>query len=251
METIRFLEELAFNAWPAEQFLSLGGWSVRYTHGYSRRANSVWPNAWWGEIGLEERLSLVEAFYRSRQLPPLYQICEAQQPGDLDRLLAERGFTSEGRTCVQVVELARALSEAGDPQHPGLELRGESTPEWLSVYAPRFPEPDPMVQASVRIFSRITPTVTYATLRLDDEPAAVGMGVLERGWLGIYCMATRPEFRRRGGAQAVLSALLHWGNRQGAEHAYLQVLEENGSARTLYERLGFATLYHYHYRRGR
>lgn len=248
IETIRFLEELSANAWPAEQSHCLGGWWLRSTHGYSRRANSVWPNAWWGPTGLEERLSYVESFYRERNQPSLFQLCDASRPAALDNILAARGYAAEGRTCVQVTSLPHALTQLRDARHAA-QVRPAACPAWLSVYAPRFQEEDATVQACVRIFSRITPATVFVTLHLDGTPAASGLGVVERGWLGIYCMATLPEFRRRGAARSVLAALLEWGERQGVENAYLQVLEENAPARTLYESLGFATLYHYHYRR--
>jgi GNAT superfamily N-acetyltransferase len=61
-------------------------------------------------------------------------------------------------------------------------------------------------------------------------------------------MATVPRFRRRGAAIRVMEGLARWASHEGASSAYLQVFEENRSARALYERLGFAELYVYHYR---
>jgi ribosomal protein S18 acetylase RimI-like enzyme len=98
------------------------------------------------------------------------------------------------------------------------------------------------------ILERIRPSTGYALLQLEDQTAAIGFGVLEAGWLGIFGMATHPHFRRRGAATAVLRWLAQWGEEQGATHAYLQVMEENTAALALYARLGFETLYHYHYR---
>jgi GNAT superfamily N-acetyltransferase len=72
--------------------------------------------------------------------------------------------------------------------------------------------------------------------------------VAERGWLGLFCMATLPEARRCGVATRALRALVGWGLGQGCTRAYLQVEEDNAAARALYEGLGFATLYGYHYR---
>jgi ribosomal protein S18 acetylase RimI-like enzyme len=72
--------------------------------------------------------------------------------------------------------------------------------------------------------------------------------VADEDWIGLFCMATRPEFRRRGAATAVLRALAGWGRHQGAARAYLQVMDDNLPARSLYARAGFETLYHYHYR---
>jgi ribosomal protein S18 acetylase RimI-like enzyme len=98
------------------------------------------------------------------------------------------------------------------------------------------------------ILQRIAPPTGYAMLQLEGRPAAVGLGVLEQGWIGVYCMATHPEHRRRGAATAVLRSLTGWGQHLGASRAYLQVTEPNVPARALYKRAGFQTLYGYYYR---
>jgi len=74
------------------------------------------------------------------------------------------------------------------------------------------------------------------------------VGVRDGRWLGIFCMATRPEFRRRGAATALLHALSGWGRERNADRIYLQVMEANSPARSVYARAGFTTLYGYHYR---
>jgi GNAT superfamily N-acetyltransferase len=98
------------------------------------------------------------------------------------------------------------------------------------------------------ILDRIAPPAGFVLLEADGSPIAVGMGVVERRWVGIFSMATVQEHRRRGAATAVLNALARWGLELGAKDAYLQVEEENEAARSLYERLGFRPAYRYHYR---
>jgi ribosomal protein S18 acetylase RimI-like enzyme len=85
-------------------------------------------------------------------------------------------------------------------------------------------------------------------LRIDGAPAALGLGVVEGDWLGIFCMTTDPGFRRRGAASAILRTLAIWAQLYDARRAYLQVMDQNTAAQALYARVGFETLYHYHYR---
>ncbi|HET6262844.1 MAG TPA: GNAT family N-acetyltransferase, partial [Chloroflexia bacterium] len=74
------------------------------------------------------------------------------------------------------------------------------------------------------------------------------MAVSECGWTGIFNMATAQEMRGRGVATSIISDLARWSLEQGADRLYLQVMESNEVARRLYARLGFSTLYGYHYR---
>jgi GNAT superfamily N-acetyltransferase len=66
---------------------------------------------------------------------------------------------------------------------------------------------------------------------------SVGMSVIdERGWLGVYAVATKPEGRRRGLARAVSRRILLDGIAAGAHTA---VLTASAAARPLYGELGF------------
>ena len=78
--------------------------------------------------------------------------------------------------------------------------------------------------------------------------AAVGRGVVHRGWLGITSMVTVPEARRRGHARAIVSALASWAVDRGCTHALLQVESTNEPARALYASIGFVPHHAYHYR---
>ncbi|MGZ5403950.1 MAG: GNAT family N-acetyltransferase [Nocardioides sp.] len=83
------------------------------------------------------------------------------------------------------------------------------------------------------------------TARLDD--VATGMAAYADDWVGFRGLEVAPTHRGRGLALAVMAALVEWGAAQGATTAYLQVLDDNASARRLYERMGFATHHSYCY----
>ena len=98
------------------------------------------------------------------------------------------------------------------------------------------------------IIKRIRARSGFALATLDGEPVALGLGVVNQGWLGIYCMATDERVRRRGVATGIIHALANWAQLYGARQVYLQVMTANEPALALYRRCGFSTLYHYHYR---
>mgnify|MGYP003477809512 FL=1 len=92
--------------------------------------------------------------------------------------------------------------------------------------------------------------VDPSTPAASETTLAVGTGVIDGNWLGVFSMWTRSARRRRGLAAAVLGDLTAWATRHGCHLAYLQVEESNKAGRTVYTRLGFEEAYRYHYRRG-
>ena len=87
-----------------------------------------------------------------------------------------------------------------------------------------------------------------ASIRKDGQIIATGLGILDRDYIGIYAIHVKDNFRRRGFARQICTGLLKEGIKKGAYKAYLQVVEGNNSARTLYESLGFEYFYTYWFR---
>jgi GNAT superfamily N-acetyltransferase len=247
-DDVRLIEELAANAWPAYVQQAVDGWLLRLTPGVrARRSSSVLPNDGPGRVPLENKLELVEAFYRRRGVPARYQVSPAAVPGDLDATLEARGYEIETPVSVQVAELEPLVSGVADRGEASARVSGEPGTAWLGTWTEVFRRGDSET-ARRRILDRIAPPAGFASLEIGRRVAAVGMGVVERGWLGVFAMGTLPEFRRRGAATVILEALARWGHDQGATHAYLQVEREHEAATRLYASSGFETAYGYHYR---
>ena len=98
------------------------------------------------------------------------------------------------------------------------------------------------------VIDQITAPTAFLTYTADSAVQGVALGVLAEAWLGIFGMQTRPEPRGRGIGTRMGGGLVAWALEQGAEGVYLQVEQDNPDARRLYERLGFRTVYGYHYR---
>ncbi len=245
-ERVELIEELAARAWPAVEVRPLDGWRLRHSRAGARRSNSVLPNGS-GALPLQEKLRRVEEFYAPTGRPARYQISPAARPPDLDILLGERGYRVECPTLVQIASVAEVRERLGEALGD-VVISDRPDEEWLETYRVAEEFGDGEVEVRKEVLQLIPAPTRYALARQEGRPVAVGLGVAERGWLGVFCMATVPAFRRRGHAKAVLAALTNWGLAHEAAGAYLQVTEENVPARSLYARLGFATLYGYHYR---
>ena len=247
-DQIRLLEELSANAWPPAVTQVVDGWLLRYASGVSRRANSVLALSGSEAGDFEARARVVEEFYRRRGLPARFHLSPAVSPTDLDQFLEERGYRFDCPTAVQAVDLPELQRRLPEGLEQSVELSRVPDEDWFRVYytAHLWDVVDQEVRRG--ILTRIGPRVAFATLRRDGEPVAVGQGVVERGWLGLFSMSTHPDHRRQGAATQLVQALTVWGEKFGAAGAYLQVMEESSAARELYRKLGFETRYHYHYR---
>jgi GNAT superfamily N-acetyltransferase len=214
------LEARAFRAWPAEEVRGLAGWRLRATRGVTRRANSVWPNQLEGTTTLDQRIAEVAAFYAGRGLPALYQVTSIAQPSELDQALAARGYLLEAPVAVQT---ARPGDVSRSPR-PGIEVRIEAhvTPRWfdISAHQGRFAKVADTYRA---LLDRLAGRALYAVADLGGQPAAVGLGVVDEGWLGVCSMLTLPVHRRLGLGAAVLGGLANEARTRGLHGLYLQV----------------------------
>ncbi|WP_367136975.1 N-acetyltransferase family protein [Saccharothrix sp. HUAS TT1] len=77
----------------------------------------------------------------------------------------------------------------------------------------------------------------------DPEPVGLLAGVPHEHHpdvLYLYSMWVKPEFRRRGVGEALMSDALSWARERGWARVQLRVFRGNETARRLYARLGFA-----------
>ena len=250
-DLVRLLDELAANATAATTVQLLDGWLLRAAPEYPfRRSNSALPHG--GDSGaLETRIAMVGDFYRHRGLPVRFQMSPAALPEGLDDVLETHGYDIEEPTLVLTADTARVVEHTrrGETQQVTV---GEGIDEyWVAEYASAYGDDEvgrDRLRAYAHLLQRLAPAIGTAVLPVDETPAAIGLGVLERGWAGVYAMGTRREIRRRGAGTAVVHALACWAQRHAAARMYLQVEAANDGARQLYTRAGFETAYRYHYR---
>jgi GNAT superfamily N-acetyltransferase len=251
VDSVRFLDELAANATAATTVQLLDGWLLRAAPEYPfRRSNSTLPHGG-DDVGIEARIGMVEDFYRHRELPVRFQMSPAALPDGLDDVLETRGYEIEEPTLVLVAETARVVARTRREDSREVTVGDGIDEYWVAEYASAYGD-DEMGRSRLRAYAhllqRLAPTIGTAVLPVDETPGAIGLGVAERGWAGVYAMGTRREARRRGAATAVVHALACWAERRAAPRMYLQVEAANDGARQLYARAGFETAYRYHYR---
>ncbi|MGW0786995.1 GNAT family N-acetyltransferase [Streptomyces sp. NPDC002911] len=240
-------EELALataRAWQPVESEPLGDWRLRAAGGFTRRANSVLPL---GDPGLPlgEALAHVQRWYGERGLPAYIQTATGAE-GTQERLCAaleEHGWLREVTAEVRIA----ALAPVGDLDADVSAVRTapETDDGWLSRYQrSKTPGPD-----ALKVLGS-GPSVWFASVPGDDPagvPAAIGRCVVDGRWAGFMAVEVGPEYRRRGLATAVMTALARTALDEGASAAWLQVEADNEGARALYDGMGFATHHRYHH----
>ncbi|MFF3441115.1 GNAT family N-acetyltransferase [Streptosporangium sp. NPDC002721] len=229
-------DRLVDQAWPALERVGAGGWTLRASDGVTKRANSVLPL---GEPeDLRAGVERAEKFYADRGLPCVFSVGGGATPG-LDASLRARGYRVVDPTLIMTAPLVPGNEGPGER----VELAEAPSQAWLDAWWSvdgRFG--DDGLATAARILTGV-PAV-YASLGRE----AVGRGVIQGEWFGIYSMAVPPHARRKGHGLKMLRALLSHARAQGTQRAYLVVVESNTAARALYERQGFTVAGRYHYR---
>ncbi|WP_442906855.1 GNAT family N-acetyltransferase [Kitasatospora sp. NBC_01246] len=239
------LQRIAARGWPAVEQEPLGGWTLRASAGFTRRANSVQTL---GDPGLplDEALATVRRWYAARGLPAWVEVSTPGSPedlrGELDRLGA-----AYSPTLVRIAPLA-PLARLGSG-HRRVRLARTAGAEWMSLY--RRVTGDPAVEEAARQVIHGGPSVWFATApgAPGQPPLAIGRCVIDGPWACFGAIEVAPYARRAGLATTLMAVLAARAAEEGATGAHLQVEAENDGAIALYDGLGFTTSHTYHYAR--
>ncbi|MBW7476936.1 GNAT family N-acetyltransferase [Paenibacillus oenotherae] len=239
----KHIEEIALNSWPSLQTIVQDGWLLRFADGYTKRSNSVSPI--YGTCPEEElaaKITEVEQLYEGAGLDTIFKITPFAQPAALAGTLASLGYVEVEPSSVRLL----ALQQLPEPE---LECRIESSPsgEWLDNVARMQGLSEGAVSIARQLLSRSRLEQGFAMLYSGGVPVACGLGVIERGLLGLYDIVTDPGCRNQGFGEQLVRHLLQWGRRSGARDCYLLVVQSNLPALNLYKKIGFREIYRYSY----
>ncbi len=258
---IRGLEELSLNAWPSHKQELYDGWLIRFSHNYTHRTNCVEQIAE-SRLPVEEKISYCESVYRSLFTPVIFKISPLLYPG-FDSMLEERGYRKEhvNETMVMEEENFRPWEptdveyefygrNSGLPSitgYPGgiiVQLRDRITEDWIDGLFRLNGTTNPTLLRIVPSMYHAIPKETIAAkVEMNGRMVATGLGILDRGYAGIYAMYVDPGMRGKHLGKAILSTLLIEAAKKGYKKAYLQCVKGNNTAKSLYESTGFRAMY--------
>ena len=237
------IEEISLNAWPALQQELYDGWILRFSKGYTKRANSVNP-LYPSTLDLEEKVAYCEKFYTDRRLKPVFKLTPFCSPPNLDQFLEQRGYRVLDQTLVMVLDLEGIDIQTG----PESGILSKGIDEWMEIFYQVNTPSSANQEVHKEILEAISTERYLVAIQQDGAHTACGLGVLEGEYVGLFDLVTNPEERRKGYGTQILLAILDWARHLGARYSYLQVVKQNFPARKLYKKIGFKELYQYWYR---
>lgn len=241
---IKKIEDLSLNAWPSHQIEVYDGWLLRFSHFYTHRTNSV-EQIGSSTLPADEKISYCENIYRHWGTPCIFKISPLVDPA-FDKILAGMGYSIAHPTQVKTMALKDFKPT---PLKVKVNLDKDISWDWIDALF-TLKGTSSMIHRKIvpTMYSAIPKDTVAASVELDNQIAAIGLGILDRDHIGLYAIHVSPEYRRRHLGLAICQAILQEGVRQGAQRAYLQVVPDNISAKNLYESLGFQDCYNYWFR---
>jgi ribosomal protein S18 acetylase RimI-like enzyme len=255
------LEARTFSAWSPLHQAQFGGWRLGCAQGYTRRANSVYPLSWESgdDTTLHDQIDACERWYSDHRQPICFKLTAASQPSAITSILDARGYAAASGALVMSADLsgwrANDVDESSSAQLTPIanaparvSIVREFSEQWLEILCSMNAAQAPHRAIIRQMLSNNNAERYFATVYESQNPAAVGLAVRDGTYIGLFDIVTGEAARRRGHARRLVRSLLDAGVMAGAQTAYLQVVERNAPALSLYSGLGFRPMYRYWYR---
>ena len=263
---IKLIEEISLNAWPSHKIELYDGWLIRFSHNYTHRTNSV-TQVGSSLIPVEEKIAYCEKIYENYHTPSIFKISPLLDPS-FDKLLSDRGYEIQHTTEVMTMDFSDFHSwpsvsaeyeyygrNSGLPSfvvYPGeiiVQLQDRITDEWITSLFRLNGTTNPTLRRIVpSMFKAIPKETIVASIEIDGRMVASGLGIMDRGHVGLYAIYVDASCRHKNFARAICSTILDEARKKNATKAYLQVVQGNTYAKHLYSTLGFHDLYTYWFR---
>ena len=194
------LEERGFSAWPAPQNVYFGGWVFRIGGGFTKRANSANAlgdrqdfransiNAWTPARDFSDVRAEAERLYGSKGLPTIFRLTPLAG-ADVDLALAEAGYRALDPSSVMTATLRAARA------HADVRIDAGATPRWLNgVTSANGVAPSHRATHDAIVRSIALP-VACATWVEGGRALGYGLGVIDRGAIGLFDIVVAPSSR--------------------------------------------------------
>ncbi len=244
-QQIRFMENIAANGFVALEEMDYDGWELRFTEGFTGRANSVQIREE-STIELAKKVEYCEKAYAEHDLPCMFKLTDAD--GELITFLEKRGYHTVKPTDVMVLGLNEANTDYDVRETlDGVQL--STTPDgWFEPYFEFENIQDEKSRELTRkIHEKVSVDQVYIKIMHEDRVAAVASLAIESGYSLLHNVVVSPKLRGIGLGKKLCRAAILKSKECGASYIYLQVMQNNPIALDLYKKLKFEKQYTYYY----
>ena len=240
------IERATLSAVPAPRVVFDGGFVVRSFAGGTGRANAACSLDPAPDAELPARIGRIEDFYRRAGFRPRFRSSPLDPPG-LTVMLEARGYRPHDESQVICGTLGDAFRD--DPDC--VALAGPE-PDWTLVMASGEHQVPARQAEKARMSELLGVPAAWILLSLPGHasaatPAACAFVTAQGELAGLFDLAVRREFRRRGLGRRVMAAAGAWAKKRGARFAYAQVACSNAASLALNAGLGLTEHYRYRY----
>jgi len=184
--------------------------------------------------------------FKRNHLDTIFKLTEKEEAYEIDGILSKLGYSYEGKANVMFKDIHDFHIDQEEKKD--VLIYNELNNDWFEAFismnninSRHVPTLHNMLQSLI--------TETYYGCIIDNgKILAVGLGVAERGYVGMYDICVDPEKRKMGYGTKIMRNLMNEASKKGHIYSYLQVVDINEGARILYEKLGYEKQYSYWYR---
>ena len=161
-------------------------------------------------------------------------------PSEVADDLLRRGMTQLEQVPLMVLEVSSRLEAAQRVEQLRIRpMPPEEAPLHTSIVADAFDIPEDLILQLMTPEALARAELHCYLGEIDGEPVTTGLGIGLGQFVGIFDVATRPDFRGRGFASALTARVAADAWAAGARWAWLQ---SSPTGYNIYEKLGFRTL---------
>ena len=234
------IEKAGFRSWPALEESEADGIVLRFSNGYTKRANSV--NLLKEQVsGFGSLVARYEQYFQDKNLPCIFRLTSFSENQRFDSYLEETGYRYLDRSLV----LERSIENASFKEVYFPEITSR---EWMKLFCKVSDLSFDEHLTHLEMVDRIKDKTLFAVLVEDGVEVACGLGVVTNRFFGLFDIATHKSVRNRGYGTKLIEGMLHWAVNNGASRSYLQVVAGNKPAMRLYEKMEYQHSYEYWYR---
>ncbi|UYP01318.1 GNAT family N-acetyltransferase [Oceanotoga sp. DSM 15011] len=241
---IQQFEQVTLNAWPALNEYYMDGWLLRFSNGFTKRANSV-NILYDSNDDLEYKLKKCEGIYEKMNLRPIFKLTDSTHY--IKEFLESHDYTPIGKSDVQLLHISHDDISFEEKSDSELVCFEEFNEEWFEIFCNMKNLNLEQRSTAKKMFEKMLNESLYIILKRNENIIGIAMAVFESEFVGVFDLIINEDFRRLGHGEYIMNFILNYSSERGYRKSYLQVLSDNESAFKLYEKLGYKTVYNYYY----